>query len=63
MTLGWIYLLSMLATAIIVAVIYSAAQEANLPPAGVARQSLRRLAKLLGVLVGLGVMVYILSKI
>jgi hypothetical protein len=62
-SLGAIYLLSMLATAVIVAVVYSAAQEAHLPFAGVARQSLRRLAKLLGVLAGLAVMVYILSKI
>jgi hypothetical protein len=63
MNLGTIYLLSMLATAVIVAVVYSAAQEAHLPFAGVARQTFRRLGKLLGVLVGLAVMVYILSKI
>ena len=63
MTLGMIYLLSMLATAVIVAVVYSAAQEAHLGFGGVARQSLRRLGKLLGVLAGLAVMVYILSKI
>lgn len=63
MTFGWIYLTSMLATAVIVAVVYSAAQEANLPPMAVALQSLRRLAKLLGVLIGLGILVFILSKI
>ncbi|MGI8907610.1 MAG: hypothetical protein ACR2IE_14095 [Candidatus Sumerlaeaceae bacterium] len=63
MTLGWIYLTSMIGTAIVVAVVYSAAQEAHLPPLGVLRQSLRRFAKLTGVLVVLAVLVYILGKI
>jgi hypothetical protein len=63
MSLGWIYLTSMFATSAVVALVYSAAQEANIRGIRLLAQSLRRFAKLLGVLVGLAVVVYILSKI
>ncbi len=63
MSLGWIYLLSMVGTAIVVAVIYSAAQDANLATPSVARKAMGRLGRLLGVLVGLAALVFILSRI
>jgi hypothetical protein len=53
----------MLALTIVVASVYSAAQDAHLPLSGIARQTLRRSAKLLGVLLAIVVVVFFLSRI
>jgi hypothetical protein len=53
----------MILTAVIVAVVYSLAQDANLAGPLLARKIAGRFGKLAGVLAVLGVLVFILSKI
>lgn len=60
---GIVFVSSMLALTIVVASVYSAAQDAHLPLSGIARQTLRRSAKLLGVLLAIVVVVFFLSRI
>lgn len=59
--IGVLYLVSAMFLTVVVAVVYSAAQEAFAPPERIARQALRRMAKLAGVLAGLALVVFFLS--
>lgn len=63
MTQGWVYLFSLLITAVAVAAVYSAAQDAHLGTGALLRKVVGRLGKLLGVLAGLAVIVWIMSQI
>lgn len=63
MTQGWIYVFSLVVTAVAVAAVYSAAQDAHLGTGALLRKALGRLGKLLGVLAVLAVIVWILSHI
>lgn len=63
MNVGILYLVSVVALTIIVAVVYSAAQEAFASPQEVTRQALRRGGKLAGVLAGLAILVHFLSRL
>ncbi len=60
---GIIYVLSLVGLTLVVASVYSAAQEAFAPLRVLARQTLRRSLKLLGVLGILAVMVHFFSRI
>jgi len=60
---GLLFLGSLLATAVVVAVTYSAAQDAHLPTTALIHQILRRLVKLAVVLVVLALVVHFLSVI
>ncbi len=62
MTVGSVYLASMVYLVVVVAAVYSAAQEAYAPPQRVAREALRRGTKLAGVLAGLALIVTLLSR-
>lgn len=61
--MGFAYLISLFLLAAVVALVYSAAQEAFAPWRRILEQALRRGAKLLGVLAVLAIAVYLLSKI
>ncbi len=63
MTIGILYTVSVLLLSAVVAVVYSAAQEAFAPPEAVAKQAVRRGAKLAAVLAGLALLVQILSRL
>ncbi len=63
MSQGMVYLISMFATAIAVAAVYSAAQDAHLGTGALVRKALGRFGKLLGVLAILGLLVGVLSRI
>lgn len=60
---GALYIGSLFFLSAVVTVVYSAAQDAYLPLRGVARQTLRRAAKLLGVLAVLAIVVHVLSRV
>ncbi len=61
--IGVLYLLSVVLLSALVAVVYSAAQDAFAPPSVVTRQALRRGSKLGGVLAGLAILIHFLSKL
>lgn len=63
MTQGLAYLGSVILLSLVVASTYTAARDANLHGRPLIMQFLRRLGKLLGVLVGLALVVYLLGKI
>lgn len=63
MATGMLYVLSILVLTVVVAVVYSAAQEAFAPPRTVARQALKRGGKLAAVLLGLMLLVQLLSSL
>jgi hypothetical protein len=59
---GVIFVTSLLWLTTVICVVYSVAQAPSAPVRSIARQSLRRMAKLGGVLVGLGIAVHFLSQ-
>lgn len=61
--LGALYPLSIVVLSLVVAVVYSVAQEPFVPMQDLKRQTLVRTGKLAGVLVVLIVLVYFLSRI
>jgi mannose/fructose/N-acetylgalactosamine-specific phosphotransferase system component IID len=60
---GLVFLGSLIATAVVVAVAYSAAQDAHLPTKALIHQIMRRLVKLAVVLIVLALVVHFLSLI
>ncbi len=63
MAVGFLYTMSVILLSVVVAVVYSVAQEAFAPPKAVAKQAVRRGAKLAAVLAGLALLVQILSRL
>lgn len=61
--IGILYLASVVLLSVLVAVVYSAAQDAFAPPSVVTQQALRRGSKLGGVLAGLAIIIHFLSKL
>jgi len=62
MTQGMAYILSLMLTSVVVAAVYSAAMDANLGTAALIRKTSKRLGKLVGVLAGLAIVVWVLGR-
>lgn len=62
LAVGLAYFFSIFVLTAVVAGVYSAAQDAFLPPRQILRRALKRAGKLLGVLLVLAIAVHFLSK-